>query len=206
METNRRIASGRLAEVFGPSALETDRFLRTLGIRRVAQANLQRLDPSAQALMFAYAAGVNTLIDARRVLPLEFWITGVAPEPWTAVDSAAWAKMMAWELGGNWRSELLRLQMAKRLSTAAIQQFLPPYPGDAPVELPDLRQFYGEFEREAPQLSLLIEDGTAGLGSNNSAPAGTRTKRGQPPPPHNPPPCPPRTPAWYVAAPHTPPC
>ena len=35
MEMNRRIGSGRLAEVLGPNALETDRFMRTLGLRRV---------------------------------------------------------------------------------------------------------------------------------------------------------------------------
>ena len=34
METHRRIGSGRLAEAFGEAALDTDRFLRTLGVRR----------------------------------------------------------------------------------------------------------------------------------------------------------------------------
>ena len=42
METHRRIGAGRLAEAFGDGALETDRFLRTLGVRRVAAA--QRRD------------------------------------------------------------------------------------------------------------------------------------------------------------------
>src|SRR6188474_1929887 len=41
MEMSRRIASGRLAEIVGPGALETDRFLRTLGVRRSAEANLR---------------------------------------------------------------------------------------------------------------------------------------------------------------------
>src|SRR5512147_950956 len=44
MEMNRRIASGRLAELAGPAALDTDRFLRTLGVRRAAEANLRSLD------------------------------------------------------------------------------------------------------------------------------------------------------------------
>ena len=42
METHRRIGAGRLAEVFGESALETDRFLRALGVRRAAAAQWQR--------------------------------------------------------------------------------------------------------------------------------------------------------------------
>ena len=35
METHRRIGAGRLAEAFGEPAVETDRFLRVLGVRRV---------------------------------------------------------------------------------------------------------------------------------------------------------------------------
>src|SRR5450631_4002762 len=36
LETHRRIGSGRLAEGFGAPALETDKFLRALGVRRAA--------------------------------------------------------------------------------------------------------------------------------------------------------------------------
>jgi penicillin amidase len=42
MEFNRRLASGRLAEVLGASALPTDQFLRTLGVHRIAQAIYER--------------------------------------------------------------------------------------------------------------------------------------------------------------------
>src|SRR5439155_14972521 len=56
LEMNRRLASGRLAEVLGAAALDTDRFLRTIGIRRVAEANLRRLDADSRKLLDAYAA------------------------------------------------------------------------------------------------------------------------------------------------------
>ncbi|MBI2123015.1 MAG: penicillin acylase family protein, partial [Armatimonadetes bacterium] len=36
MELNRRTAAGRLSEIFGPVTLDTDRFLRTIGLRRAA--------------------------------------------------------------------------------------------------------------------------------------------------------------------------
>src|SRR3982751_4906096 len=57
MEMNRRVAAGRLAEVLGPGALESDRFLRTLGVRRVAEANLRALDAESRRLLAAYAGG-----------------------------------------------------------------------------------------------------------------------------------------------------
>jgi len=112
MEMNRRIAAGRLAEIVGPGALETDRFLRTLGVRRSAEANLRTLDAETRKLLEAYAAGVNAFLAEAPVLPLEFWLTGARPEPWTAADSVGWVKMMAWDLGGNWRNELLRMRLA----------------------------------------------------------------------------------------------
>ena len=46
--------------------------------------------------------------------------------------------MMAWDLGGNWRNELLRMRLAKTLPLARIDEFLPPYPGDAPLAIADL--------------------------------------------------------------------
>src|SRR5690349_3158078 len=42
LETHRRIASGRLAEAFGPAAIDTDRFLRALAVRQAAQAQWAR--------------------------------------------------------------------------------------------------------------------------------------------------------------------
>src|SRR2546430_4543076 len=137
-----------MAEVLGAAALDTDRFLRTLGIRRVAEANVRHLDIESRQLLGAYAAGVNAFLQSKPVLPPEFWILRITPEPWSEVDSAAWAKMMAWDLGGNWRSELLRLQLAPRLPSSAIQEFLPPYPGDAPLQLPDLREFFSVLGKE----------------------------------------------------------
>ena len=177
MEMNRRIASGRMAEALGRGALDTDRFLRTIGIRRVAEANVRHLDADSRALLEAYAAGVNAFLGEKHVLPLEFWIFNLAPESWSPVDSAAWAKMMAWDLGGNWRNELLRLQLARRLETPAIQEFLPPYPGDEPVPLPNLRQLYGGLEKEPPQISA--NDALVGA-SNSWALAGAHTASGKP--------------------------
>ena len=130
MEMNRRIAAGRLSEIVGAGGLETDRFLRTLGVRRAAEANLRTLDAETRKLLDAYAAGVNAFLASDPVLPPEFWLTGARPEPWTPADSVAWVKMMAWDLGGNWRSELLRMRLAKTLPLARIHELLPPYPGE----------------------------------------------------------------------------
>ena len=62
LETHRRIASGRLAEAFGPGALDADRFLRALGVRRAAEAQWAKASGASRAAVEAYAAGVNAYL------------------------------------------------------------------------------------------------------------------------------------------------
>jgi penicillin amidase len=188
LEMNRRIAAGRLSEIFGPGELETDRFLRTLGMRRAAEANLRAFDAETRNLLEAYAAGINAFLASNPVLPLEFWVLGVRPEPWTPADSVAWMKMMAWDLGGNWRNEVLRMRLAKTLPLARIQEFVAPYPGETPPEITDLKTLYGALEREGVQLAedavrlAEIAPGVQpeGLGSNNWVVSGARSASGKP--------------------------
>ena len=144
MEMNRRIAAGRLAEVLGPGAVDTDRFLRTLGIARNAQAILANLAPETRAMLDAYVKGVNAYLANRtQALPAEFYLTGAPPPaPWQPVDSIGWQTMMAWDLGGNWTQELLRMRLSQRLSLAQINEFLPPYPGDAVLQTQDYTKLY----------------------------------------------------------------
>src|SRR5258708_2134974 len=121
MEVSRRIGSGRIAEVAGAAGLEFDRFMRTIGLRRAAQANLSRYDAETRQMLDAYAAGVNAFLGTKPVLPPEFWLARVSPQPWSPLDSVVWTKVMALDLGCNWRSELLRMQLSRTLPAARIR-------------------------------------------------------------------------------------
>jgi penicillin amidase len=182
LEMNRRIAAGRVSEVVGPAGLDTDRFVRTLGVRRAAQANLAHLDEPTRSALEAYAAGINAFLATDPVLPPEFLLLRIRPEPWSAVDSLSWLKMMAWDLGGNWRNELLRMRLARVLPAARIHEFLPPYPGDAPPSIRDLDEVYEGLEREPPRIAGADESADADLafGSNSWAVSGAHTESGKP--------------------------
>jgi penicillin amidase len=188
MEMNRRIGSGRLAEVLGASALETDRFIRTLGLRRVASENLHHYDAETRRLLDAYAAGVNAFLARRPVLPPEFWLLGVRPEPWSAADSIVWLKVMAWDLGTNWRAELLRMRLSRTLALERIQEFLPPYPGDSSPKIADLKALYLGMEKKVAAERVFSLRGKDNydpdpeflLGSNSWAVAGARSASGKP--------------------------
>jgi len=181
MEMNRRLGSGTLAEVLGAAALDADRFMRTLGLRRVAAENLRRYDAETRRHLDAYAAGVNAFIAGTRVLPPEFWLLGVLPQPWSALDSIVWTKVMALDLGNNWRSELLRMRLSQSLSLARIQEFLAPYPGDSAPKIPDLKALYSGIEKKlAPDRVFSHLDPDAAPGSNSWVVTGARSASGKP--------------------------
>jgi len=183
---NRRIAAGRVAEVLGPKAVDTDRFLRTLGVRRNAQAIVQNLAPDARAALEAYAEGVNRYLEQRSgPLPPEFLLTGApAPAPWEAADSIAWMTMMAWDLSANWTQELLRMRLAQKLDMTRIQAFLPPYPGDAPLHTQDYTGLYRSLAGVTSQLekvsAIAPPSLVEGMGSNNWVLGGARSRTGKP--------------------------
>ncbi|HEX6868516.1 MAG TPA: penicillin acylase family protein, partial [Candidatus Limnocylindrales bacterium] len=120
MEVWRHISSGALAELFGEGSLDTDRFIRALGWRAAAERDLAGQSPEVVAVLEAYAAGVNAWLDANRgSLGLSFVVTGADPAPWTPLDTMAWAKVQAWNLGGNVRSEIFRYLADARLGDPA---------------------------------------------------------------------------------------
>jgi penicillin amidase len=189
MEVHRRIGAGRLAEAFGAQALNNDRFLRALGVRRAAQAQWERASPASRSALQAYTDGVNAVLrEALDARPPEFLVLGIQPEPWTPVDSLAWAVMMAWDLGGNWTTEMQRLRLSGRLPRERIDEFLPPYPGDAPLAVRDYPALYRELglnQGAVRQAWLRLPEiappsGVEGTGSNNWVLAGSRTTTGKP--------------------------
>jgi len=133
MEMNRRIGAGRLAEVLGSDALDTDRLLRVLGLHHRAKASLGHFLPATRRRIAAYVRGVNAWIETRTgPLPPEFLILGFEPEPWSGVDSALVPKIMSLDLAREWTRDRMRLQLSKVLTPDRIVDFYTPYRADKP--------------------------------------------------------------------------
>ena len=126
MDFMRRTGAGRLSEVVGAGALPIDRFMRTLGLYRLAEANLQHLDTPLRATLEAYAAGVNGYLEARSgPLPPAFLLLGYKPEPWRPADSLVWGRLMAVQLSNNWRDEISRFRLDRKLTPEQISVLWP---------------------------------------------------------------------------------
>ena len=185
LETHRRIGSGRLAEAFGVPAVESDKFLRALGVKRAAQAQWNKASPPLRDAMTAYAAGINAYAtQSMRARPPEFVLLGLPFEPWTPQDSFAWAIMMAWDLGGNWRTEMLRLRLALKMPVTRINELIPPYPGDQPLATTDYAALFRglRLDGKLGDQALLHAppSGVEGVGSNNWVVSGSNTDTGKP--------------------------
>ncbi|GAA5336310.1 penicillin acylase family protein [Thermus hydrothermalis] len=181
MEFQRRVGQGRLSEVLGEATLAQDRFLRTWGFYQAAKSAYERLYPEEKEAVDAYVAGVNAFLASGAPLPPEFALLGFRPEPWRGPDVLVWAKMMSFDLSGNWEEELLRHRLlARGVSPERLLELLPPYPEDAPTVLSaeDLR--LPLKREEAPSALLRMAPPRFLEASNNWVVSGSRTATGKP--------------------------
>ncbi len=145
MDVRRHVTSGRLAELVGDSALETDVFTRSLGWYDVAEQEVALLDTDTRRYLVAYADGVNAYLDDKDAgeLSLEYAVLGLtgpeyAPDPWTPADSVAWLKASAWDLSSNVQDEVDRVLASTVLGPAQVEELYPPYPTE--TNLPVLQR------------------------------------------------------------------
>jgi penicillin amidase len=142
MDLRRHLTAGRLAELLGEPALEADKFVRTLGWRRVAEREWALLEAETRDALTAYAEGVNAWLDRQDAteLGIEYTLLRIGgldhpPEKWTPVDSLAWLKAMAWDLRGNMDDEIGRVLAGVGHTDRQVEELYPPYPYEehAPV-------------------------------------------------------------------------
>ncbi|MBO6542399.1 MAG: penicillin acylase family protein [Alphaproteobacteria bacterium] len=179
MELFRRVGQGRLAEILGRPALPADRYLRTLGLYRLAEDTFPHLGTDTQAMLQSYANGVNAYLDKRtHPLPPEFLFLAHTPEPWVPADSIVMIKLLALGLSGNATRELSRARLLEVLNEVQLTEFEPPYPGEAPVALPDFATLFGETPIRAAEAHI-PDFGPKGA-SNNWVVDGSWTESGKP--------------------------
>lgn len=161
MDVRRHVTAGRLSEMFGESTLETDKTIRTMGWRRVAEQELSMLSPETQDYLQAYSDGVNAYIHAHTPseMSLEYTVLGLKDsdykvEDWTPADSVAWLKAMAWDLRGNMDDEIERGLMSGSRTPAEIAELFPAYPYERHRPIVDQGAVVdGVFEQDATSSS-----------------------------------------------------
>jgi len=116
MDMVRRMASGRLAEVLGPRALDIDRKMRIWRVAASARRQASRLAVGERWALEAYTSGVNAALDRQgRWISPEVWMTGLTPEPWQMEDSLSIGLLLQLSMTPAMGQELKRAVELARL-------------------------------------------------------------------------------------------
>jgi penicillin amidase len=124
LEIWKRTGEGRLAEILGPSGIQQDTFARLLRYRSNWDAEYRSYHPQGREIIEAFVNGINAAIDhAADHLPIEFQITGLRPQRWTAETVVS--RMAGFVMTRNAASEVWRAQMVKALGTQKVENLTP---------------------------------------------------------------------------------
>ncbi|MCA9906827.1 MAG: penicillin acylase family protein, partial [Anaerolineae bacterium] len=213
MEFFRRTGNGQIQQLTGKteSLMGTDIFIRTVGWRQAAERDASNYDNETLTHVQEFSDGINAYIMNRAPgdLAFEYGLLGLTGvnipiEPWTPADTLVWAKVMQWDLGGNYDNEEFRQSFIDQLGQAMFDDFYPGWPfGDKPTILHDEDLPITAESASAGKLTtvsapeqtsearivaaggiplgthFLLGDGE-GLGSNNWVISGSRTASGRP--------------------------
>ncbi len=137
MDMQRRIATGRLSELFGRETVPFDRMFRIVGLRRAVDRIAATLPAETRTALEAYAAGVNAfLAGSKGRYPVEFDLLRYDPEPWNVSDCLLIGRLMAWELNLAWWTDLTLGAIGEKVGPQDLLDVMPPYPSDVPPTVP----------------------------------------------------------------------
>jgi len=158
MVTLRLLAEGRLAEINGPDALDTDRFMRAVNLKKSAGELYNASSPRLKRFFEVYARGVNAyLFRYRDKLPPDLASSGYRPEYWKPEDSALIFCLLNFNLSANLQQEISSLVLAQKVGVDKLAWLTPAAP-DEPLPL-----------AEAEKLKGIALSQVAGLGALNKA-------------------------------------
>jgi penicillin amidase len=138
MEMWRRWHEGRLAEIFGPEAFEYDARTRLMMFRGPWDATeWTSYHPDGEQIFTAYANGVNAFIEQNADnLPVEFKLTGIRPDPWTARTVVLrWAQVALSSVRGHGINELQLAMNVARFGAQEANRRATPDPME-PLQVP----------------------------------------------------------------------
>lgn len=176
----RRINTGRLAEVQGPSAIARDRIARLVRFRGDWTEEWTAYSPDTRPIVTAFVNGINAHIKSlNNARPIEFRIAGYSPGLWEPEDCVA--RIAGLLMTRNVARELDRALEVRDYGIETVQRLRPPDPF-VPLRVPkglDLASLTEEILRDYTAATGLASI-NADSGSNNWVVDGTRTVTGKP--------------------------
>lgn len=176
----RRIGTGKLSEVLGPSAIERDRLARAVRFRGDWNAEWSSYGPDTRQIVTAFTDGINAYIRSLGgVRPLEFRIAGYDPGLWVPEDCLS--RVAGLLMTRNLTREVKRAEQIRQFGIPGAEKLFPLDPL-IPIEVPhglDLADITHDIVRVYEQTIGPVAFSTE-QGSNNWVVDGTMTVTGKP--------------------------
>ena len=125
MEMIRRIAAGRLSEIFGEKLIKTDKLFSGIGIEEASERTIKNLNKKSPKykLAIAYLEGINQYIEEGKT-PVEFTLVGVEKEKYTLKDIYNVFGYMAFSFAVAHKTDPLLTEIKEKLGDAYFQELI----------------------------------------------------------------------------------
>lgn len=194
MDFTTRAAAGRISEMVGADRLETDKYIRRMGMPMAAEKMAVEMgkDPVAKRITEAYSKGFNAYLSQIRYkdYPVEYKLLGFEPEQWSPLKSALLLVAMRQTLNGG--SDDLRMSnILAKYGRDVAEDLFPNYPSDeSPIIPVGTKWDFTPLKVPAPPaevaakmevaMNAVIPTAKPEVGSNNWAVGGEKSATGLP--------------------------
>ena len=183
MDLLRRVAEGRISEIFGKDMIEADQLFRALRIEDKSKLIMETTEPEILDCIHAFSRGINQYIaDLGKNLPFEFTVLGYTPEPWLPIHTINLIGYMSWSSSSAWKNEPALYKISRLVGEEKTRELIP----DVSLQESIFPDFMLENDLQ-PELDLLSASDIIDelgirvfMGSNNWAVSGERSFNGHP--------------------------
>ena len=126
MDIARRAGRGRLAEIFGDQALQSDRFMRVMNLVEIAGKLFKNSSKTTKQILESYSKGVNLFLEMNPdKVPFEFGALSYKPESWTPEDCLIIMRLMAIEMNMSMWTDLAFGEIADKFGIQPALAMIP---------------------------------------------------------------------------------
>ncbi len=136
IDLTRRVAEGRLSELFGEVTLALDRHQRLIGHHRLAERFIKALKLEDKQRLQAYVDGINAYVSTCRTLPFEYHLLSTTFEPYTIKDVLSVLSFQTWFSNALLSSDEWLTKVFDRFGADTAATLAIPYPTWAPFTVP----------------------------------------------------------------------
>jgi len=179
MELIRRIAPGRLSEIFGKDLLETDVFFAGLGIEEASEKSIAKLDTSSEAYLMsmAYLEGVNQYFNEGK-MPLEFDLVGIKKEKYTLKDIYNVFGYMSFSFAVAHKTDPLLTEIKEKLGAPYFNELMSAFDKNLTINKTEIQPIKAEMSKAVSKIMDNLPV-SAFIGSNSWVIAPEKTKNGK---------------------------